>query len=270
MNGVQDLHQFTRLVVALEPWLDQLVIIGGWAHQLYRLEPRAQALDYAALMTLDADVAAPSKLSAGKRDIRDRLLSHDFTEEFLGDDRPPATHYRLVTEGSAFYAEFLTPLTGSEYDRLHKRKATIQIGGITSQQLRHIELLLLDPWSVELETGESVARVRIANPVSFMAQKLLIHKKRGREDRAKDILYKHDTLEVFGAVLPELRELWHKIVAPQMLPAKARAVSKRSEALFIEVTDDIRRAAEISAERALSPESIRNACAYGLAQIFGH
>ena len=46
---------FARLVVAIEPWLEEVVIIGGWAHQLYRLHPSAQALDYVPLTTLDAD-----------------------------------------------------------------------------------------------------------------------------------------------------------------------------------------------------------------------
>jgi hypothetical protein len=49
---------------------------------------------------------------------------------------------------------------------------------------------------------------------------------------------------------------------------RAHTVSKESEALFGEVSDDIRRAAEISAERALSPAAIREVC-YGFIQVFG-
>ena len=36
---------FARLVRAIEPWLGEVVIIGGWAHQLYRLHPSAQTLE---------------------------------------------------------------------------------------------------------------------------------------------------------------------------------------------------------------------------------
>jgi hypothetical protein len=103
-------------------------------------------LDYPPLSTLDADVAVPANLPVGEQDIRARLMAHGFTEEFLGDGHPPATHYRLGGEASGFYAEFLTPLIGSEYDRDRKRKATAEIAGITSQQLRHMELLLHHPW----------------------------------------------------------------------------------------------------------------------------
>lgn len=57
MATVPELASFAILARALEPWLDQVVIIGGWAHRLYRLHPQAQELDYAPLMTLDTDVA---------------------------------------------------------------------------------------------------------------------------------------------------------------------------------------------------------------------
>ena len=199
MNGVQDSSAFRRLVAALEPWLDQVVIVGGCAHHLYRLHPYAQKLDYSPLTTLDTDIAVPAKLQAGGQDLRERLLAYDFMEEFFGDDRPPATHYHLRDESSGFYAEFLTPLTCSEYDRKNKRKATMEIAGIATQRLRHIELLLHHPWLLDLEATEFAARIQVANPVSFLAQKVLIHGRRDREDRAKDILYVHDTIEVFGA-----------------------------------------------------------------------
>ncbi len=269
MNGLRDPNPFTRLIAALEPWLGQVVIVGGWVHRLYRLHPHAQVLDYPPLSTLDADVAVPAQLPVGEQDIRARLLAHGFAEEFLGDDHPPATHYRLGDEVSGFYAEFLTPLVGSEYDRKHKRKATTEIAGISSQQLRHIELLLHHPWSIEVHSEGFAARIQIANPVSFLAQKVLIHEERDRDDRAKDILYMHDTLEVFGQRLPELRELWRNIVAPKLRPRSANVVSKAPEDLFGELSDDMRRAAEISAERAISPEAVREACRYGFIQTLG-
>ncbi len=78
----------------------------------------------------------------------------------------------------------------------------------------------------------------------------------------------HDTLEIFGARLSELREFWWSIVAPQLHPRSARTVSQALEMLFGELSDDIRRAAAISAERSLSSESIREACRYGFTQVF--
>ena len=145
MNGVQDPAAFRELIAALAPWLDQLVIVGGRAHQLQRMHPEAQELDYPPLSTFDVDVAVPAKLHAGTQDVRTRLIDHGFTEEFFGDDRPPVAHYRLGGESSGFYAEFLTPLVGGGHDRQQRRKSTTEIGGVTAQRLRHMEILLSHP-----------------------------------------------------------------------------------------------------------------------------
>lgn len=139
MNGGQISDPFGQLLAALEPWLDQIVIVGGWAHRLYRLHPDAQALDYPPLSTLDADIALSPTLMTGEPDIHARLLAFGFGEEFFGETRPPATHYHLVGETSGFYAEFLTPLVGSEHDRKQKRKGVIGVAGASTQQLRHID-----------------------------------------------------------------------------------------------------------------------------------
>ena len=218
---------------------------------------------------MDADVAVPADLPAREQDIRARLVAQGFTEEFFGEDQPPATHYHLGGEFSGFYAEFLTPLVGGEYDRKHRRKATIELAGIVSQRLRYIELLLRHTWSIDFESDGSATQIQIPNPVGFLAQKVLIHEKREREHRAKDILYMHDTLEVFGAHLPEMRDLSRCIVAPQLPPRPTNKLSKAAANLFGELSDDIRRAAEISPERALSPEKIREACHYGFDRVFG-
>lgn len=268
MNGGQDPEAFRRLLAALEPWLDQVVIVGGWAHQLYRQHPEAQEMDYPPLSTLDADVVVPAVLPVGEEDIRVRLLTHGFLEEFVSDDRPPATHYHLGDEASGFYVEFLTPLIGGDYDRQGRRKATMEVAGVASQRLRDLEILLVHPWSIDFEADGVAPKIQIANRVSFVAQKVLIREERGREDRAKDILYIHDTLEVFGSRLHELQELWRRIVAPKLRSDKAKMVSEAAENVFGNLNDDIRRAAQISVERALSPETMRAACRYGFTQIF--
>ena len=59
MNANPEFASFARLVESLRPWLDQVVVIGGWAHRLYRLHPFAQQLRYEPLATLDADIALP-------------------------------------------------------------------------------------------------------------------------------------------------------------------------------------------------------------------
>lgn len=266
-----DIAGFSRLITALDPWLDRLVIVGGWAHRLYHLHPSAQELDFAPLMTFDADVALPPTLPADTPTIREALVANGFEEEFRGDHMPPATHYRLGDDDSGFYAEFLTPLTGSEYTRSGKRKATAQVAGVNSQQLRFIELLLNDPWTVELRVEDfrlpAPKVVCVANPVGFLAQKMLIHHKRSAEDQAKDILYVHDTLQVFGARLADLRDEWKGRVRLRLHPKTAKKVEAAHVRLFGDMTDVIREAASIAADRRLTPAAVREGCQYGLQQI---
>lgn len=226
-------------------------------------------MDYPLLTTEDADIAVPLKLPARAESLRKRLLTHGFTEEFFGEDRPPATHYHLGDEASGFYAQFLAPLMGSEHDRKGRSKSTIEVGGVTSERLRHIELLLHDPWTVEFESGGIAATIQIANPVCFLAQKVLIHQKRDQDERAKDILYMHDTLELFGERIEQLRDLWQQRVAPQLSARRAqKTVRGAVDSLFGSLTDDIRRAARISTERRLTAEAIRETCEYGFRQVF--
>ena len=176
-----DLQAFALLIESLTPWLDQVVIIGGWAHRLHRLHPAAQTLDYAPLTTLDADVALPIELKVEGQDIYQRLQANGFQAQFLGEHKPPSTHYHLTAEGGEFYAEFLTPLVGSAHERGGKSKGTTQLGGVVSQNLRHLELLLHAPWTVILSRAwlSSGRRksILVANPESFISQTLLIQGK---------------------------------------------------------------------------------------------
>jgi hypothetical protein len=169
MNANPEFASFARLAESLTPWLDQEVIIGGWAHRLHRLHPLAQPLQYEPLATLDADVALPRRIRVAGDEIYRRLAANGFEAEFLGHHRPPAAHYRLTDPGIHFYAEFLTPRVGSAVGRRGKQNATQRVGGVSSQNLRYIEVLLAAPWSVALSAANGFpfaneTGVQIANP----------------------------------------------------------------------------------------------------------
>ena len=266
-----DLKTFGRLVDSLTPWLDQVVIIGGWAHRLYRLHILAQRLDYPPLMTLDADVALPSGLKVKGQDIHERLIANGFQAEFLGHHKPPATHYRLGTQISVFYAEFLTPLIGGARARSGKRNATTRIAGVASQRLRHVDLLLRAPWKVALSASDGfpfARQVLVANPVSFLAQKVLVHTKRNRLERAKDILYIHDTLETFGTHISDLRAEWTNRIRSRLHARSMRLVEDAADNFFGGMSDSVREASRVAQGRTLSPEAIREVCSFGFKQVF--
>jgi hypothetical protein len=270
---VSEVDYFARLIEALEPWLDRVVIIGGWAHRLYRLHPLAQPLDYEPLGTFDADVAVPLDLHETGEQIRERLLAREFREELMGDTQPPAAHYRVQSGDNSFYAEFLTPLEGSEVKRGGKRDVTARVSGVPVQKLRHLEILLEHSWDVMIAPAlgyptPGARRVLVPNPAAFLVQKILIHEKRNRDKRAKDFLYIHDTIETFGGNLAPIREQWETSVRPAVRAKAVRLVEGAAEVYFREVNDTIREASRIAAGRNLTPEILRELCAYGWEQIF--
>lgn len=266
-----DLEAFGRLITALRPWLAQVVVVGGWAHRLHRFHPLANPAAHLPLRTRDADVAFPldAELTG---DIQAALRRAGFVQELFGDLVPPATHYRLGEGDGGFYAEFLTPLHGSGLKRRGAPDATVARAGVTAQKMRYLELLLVHPWTVRLGQaggvpGATDLDVRVPNPVSFIVQKLLIHSDRRPAKRAQDILYIHDTLELFGGSLDELRRLWREVVRPTMPPSTARRATTVGGTLFAGVSDTIREAARIPQDRRLAPGDVQRACAYGLGDI---
>src|SRR5215469_12644601 len=227
-----ELEAFAKFIGAIEPWVGEVVLIGGWAHRLYRLHPLARKLECLPLTTIDGDVAVPPKLKAQELTVRERLLAAGFKVEFVGEDRPPATHYHYGKNGG-FYAEFLTSLVGSEYDRSGKRKATTEVSGISSQLLRYIEMLMISPWKVEL---------------------------------GKD--YIHDTIEVFSESLEELQKIFEHEIAPKLHPRRRAELESAADRLFGKVEDSIREAAVMAVGRKLAAERLAETSQAGLKEIF--
>lgn len=265
---MNDMESFARLAVALAPWQWQLVFIGGWAHRLYRQHPLAIPPVHPPIITLDADVAFADDVrlegSLGKA-----LREAGFEETFSGDHNPPVSRYQLGKEDSGFYGEFLTPLRGSGRMRDGRADATVSKGDVTAQKLRHLEILLIHPWQIPLKTDAMAEPISlwIPNPVTFMIQKVLIRSDRLPNKQAQDVLYVHDTLELFGAELPMLAELWRQHVAGALNEKQRRSVSEGVRELFGTVNDTVRSAARIPQDRMLSPERMQAMCEQALLQI---
>ena len=229
--------------------------------------------EYQPLRTRDVDLAF-SLNAPLEGDLRDALKQAGFEEELSGEHTPPVTHYYLGEEDAGFYAEFLTVQQGSGVKRDGKPDLTISKAGITAQKLRHLELLLTVPWKVQVgvETKVPIERavdLFVPNPVSFIVQKLLIHKRRDADKKAQDVLYIHDTLQLFGASLDQLRMVWESEVRSTMLPKTAKAALATASELFENVTDTIRNAARIPQDRNLQPDNLRAAIHYGLNEVLG-
>jgi hypothetical protein len=148
------------------------------------------------------------------------------------------------------------------------------VGGVSSQLLRYIEILLISPWKVELgeEKGYAMSpkrTVQIANPASFLAQKILIHEQRDYKDRAKDLLYMHDTIDVFSETLDELQKLFRGAVAPKLHPRRVAELEGAADRLFGKVEDTIREAARMAKGRKLTAERLAETAQAGLKEVLG-
>jgi hypothetical protein len=187
---MNDLEAFVRLAEALAPWRGQLVYVGGWAHRIHRLDPRANPPAHQAVFTKDTDLAfAAAETIEG--DIKAALEKSGFMEQLAGEANPAVAHYTLGAEGEGFYAEFLTPLAGSGRKRGGKLDATLAKAGISAQKIRHLDILLVDPWVVELNPDNAPLKapmyIRVANPLAFIVQKFLIREDRPPKKRAASL-----------------------------------------------------------------------------------
>ena len=85
----------------------------------------------------------------------------------------------------------------------------------------HLGVLLVDPWIVTVGSDVGVpldepVDLQVANPLCFMVQKFLILNDRAKKKRHQDLLYVHDTLLLFGHMLPQLKITWGATVKPQL------------------------------------------------------
>jgi len=82
-------------------------------------------------------------------------------------------------------------------------------------------------------------------------------------------LYIHDTLELFGASLGQLRTVWKDEVRPRIPARTANRALVIAADLFNSVSDVIREAARMPQDRTLKPDALRAATQHGLEEIFG-
>lgn len=266
-----DLEAFAKLVQALAPWRGQLVFIGGWSHRLHTLHPGASQLDFQPVFTKDTDLAFHDKVPLAGN-IKDALVEKGFEEALSGEARPPAAHYKLGNDTSGFYAEFLTPLVGSGIKRTGEPDATTLAGGISAQKIRHLGILLTDPWTVTVGPQNGIpldapVDLLVANPLCFMVQKFLIKKQRTADKQRQDLLYVFDTIQLFGHMLGQFRENWEKVIAPSLGTGAAKTVVQECGESFNTITDTIRDAASIPRDRKVDPEELRATCQYAFQQI---
>ncbi|MBS2013717.1 MAG: hypothetical protein JST00_12570 [Deltaproteobacteria bacterium] len=209
---------FAEAVGALRPYLAPLVVVGGWAHRLYRLTPGAVAPPFPPLMTDDADIATPHRVAIAHKSIGALLGEAGFEEVLAGDEAPPVAYYVKKTDVLELEIEFIANKTGSGVRRDGQRDVTTTVAGVVAQKLPYVDLLLVSPWVVTLDetVGYPVpggaAKVQIANPASYVLQKLMVLDARTASGKGgKDLLYVYDTLRLLSDSLGAITISWQAL-----------------------------------------------------------
>lgn len=99
-------ERFARLIIELEPYLEEIVFVGGWVHTLYLAEEHAAA----GIGTEDIDIALPARLEAGARPMVLELAARaGFERDPISDMAGASTWMVYVNdEGQTVPIDFLT------------------------------------------------------------------------------------------------------------------------------------------------------------------
>lgn len=197
---------------ALQPYLDDLVIAGGWVPHLYA-EYQPPSDDAVVLKTRDLDLAVPRKVPEREKTIDQLLAEAGFACELRSREVPPVTVYIATQAAAEIEVEFITTARGPDAGVRSVQR------GLTAQELRYVDLLLEHKWAVPLDVlsaGELEGRVWLPSPAAFILQKALSYRKRTDPlKREKDLYYIFYVMDGFRG--------WHPWIEEEM---KALAASR--------------------------------------------
>jgi len=177
---------FIKALELLEPYLDTLVIAGGWVPYLYHQHLGLDESQRAPL-TVDMDIVTPRTIPVRDKSIDQILTEEGFATDFRSVSEPPVTAYTGTIGGDDIEIEFLTYAAGHAEDVIPVQ------GALTAQSLHYLNLLYNNTWVIQLQrtSGEQPPlSVRLPGPGAFVAHKSIVYKKRREEvKRAKDVFY---------------------------------------------------------------------------------
>ena len=212
---------FLKTLSILQPYLDHMVIIGGWAVYIYHYYYASNPPPVTPLGTLDIDFAVQKKIPLQYPKSIDQLLIEAGYKPILGlDANPPAVKYKL--ENANIEIEFITNQKGNE------RRLTEDIqGGLGAQKLKYINILpgnciyikIIDSL---LNRDDIKLNVKVPHPGRFIFQKILASNDPHRRPPKshKDIYYAFDLIanyhELYNSIVEEINSLktefpsWYK------------------------------------------------------------
>ncbi|MCE5190618.1 MAG: hypothetical protein LLG08_02460 [Actinomycetia bacterium] len=101
-----------RGLSAIEPYLDVVVVAGGWVPHIYELLYDAGTAGRSP-RTRDIDLAVPRSVPVRSKSIDELLKGADFRCEFHSLDSPPVTKYVATHGDDDIEIEFITDAPGA-------------------------------------------------------------------------------------------------------------------------------------------------------------
>lgn len=176
-----DLPSLLNAIKVLSPYLDEIVIVGGWVPCLYHRYGQMPS-PHPLLRTMDIDVVVPRHVEEHERPTIDELLSRAGYQARISGLDVPVVKYELASPDIKI--EFLTP----EIGRPGKAALVVQ-RGLTAQALRYLQILLENTKKIEIndtiEGSDTSLVVTVPSPGAFIYQKGLTLSPSSRRSSAK-------------------------------------------------------------------------------------
>jgi hypothetical protein len=179
-------QELLRLVVrAIEPYENEIVLIGGVAKHWYSNLPGYEDPGFQPMGTIDIDLALPEPLALrGGATLHRRLMDQQLTpREIPGlDNRTAISRYYLpgITRPTANdpYLECLVPMRGADRDS----PGNPQGPPLVASAVRFLDLVTADALQI---TIPDIGTLRIPHPFAYITQKTRIRSKRRPDKQAK-------------------------------------------------------------------------------------
>jgi len=188
MEDSRTLLPLIKAMQVLAPYLDDIVLVGGWVPMLYRRYAQVSS-PHPLLRTMDIDIVVPGRVEDRGRPTIDQLLSGAGYEPRVHPSDDALVKYELASPVTEI--EFLTP----EIGRPGRATRSVQ-RGLTAQALRYLQILLENPVKIRIDDticGSDISlTVTVPSPGAFIYQKGLALSPGSRREThklAKDLYY---------------------------------------------------------------------------------
>jgi len=208
---------FADAIEALQPYLDEIVCVGGCANALYRFHEHASDVTWGFLGTMDFDAAVPQPLPLKDRPPVAKLMDDiGFKELTCGNADDAVIKYGPDDDNSAVDLEFLCDLSGLSKTDQSRAAVSVQ-EGLYAQPLRYLAMSLNNTWRIDLGKVPGFRKlkgvtVQVPNPAAYVVSKILIRgEKRKPASMEKDCFYIYEVSTVFRNAFDGIREEYDRL-----------------------------------------------------------